>query len=241
MTEASRIVVCDDEAELRDTIVEYLGKRGYRIVGAADGPALDALLAEGGVDAVILDITMPGEDGLSILRRIRASHRVGVIMLTAAAELVDRIVGLELGADDYLAKPVAFRELEARLRALLRRMTECTAVAPAAPPSVTPPIAFADFLLDRDGARLLGPDRAEVPLTPLEFRLLRALVENPCRVLNRDQLLDMAHDRGWDPMDRSIDIRISRIRAKIEDNPRKPRLIRTVRGLGYLFDPQGRC
>jgi two-component system phosphate regulon response regulator OmpR len=239
MPSTGRIVVCDDEAELRATVAEYLGKRGYRVEKAADGVALDALMAEGDVAAVILDVHMPGEDGLSILRRIRASHRVGVIMLTAAGELVDRIVGLELGADDYLAKPVAFRELEARLRSLLRRMAESVAVAPSASASATPPVAFAGFLLDRDGARLTGPDGAEVALTPLEFRLLRALVENPGRVLNRDQLLEMAHDRGWDPLDRSIDIRISRIRAKIEENPRKPRLIRTVRGLGYMFDPQG--
>jgi len=241
MMSSGLIVVCDDEAELRETVVEYLGKRGYRVAEAADGAALDALMAEGEVAAVILDIHMPGEDGLSILRRLRSSHRVGVIMLTAAGELVDRIVGLELGADDYLAKPVAFRELEARLRSLLRRMAESVAVAPKGPASATPPIAFAGFVLDREGARLTGPDGVEVALTPLEFRLLRVLVENPGRVLNRDQLLEMAHDRGWDPLDRSVDIRISRIRAKIEANPRQPRLIRTVRGMGYLFDPEGRA
>jgi DNA-binding response OmpR family regulator len=244
MSDKQKIVVCDDETELRDTIKEYLETRGYCVAGAADGAALDRLLDQGGVGAIILDVTMPGEDGLSILKRIRGTHRVGVIMLTASAELVDRIVGLELGADDYLAKPVAFRELEARLRAVMRRMAECAAITPAEADTkvgASPPIAFAGFVMNRDAAQLFDANGVEIALTPLEYRLLRVLVENPGRVLNRDQLLEMAHDRGWDPMDRSIDIRISRIRRKIEANPAKPALIRTVRGLGYVFDPGGQA
>jgi two-component system phosphate regulon response regulator OmpR len=234
-----RILVCDDEPELRETIREYLERRGYEVVLAGDGAELDLRLAEGRIDAVILDITMPGEDGLSILRRLRASHRVGVVMLTAAGDVIDRIVGLEMGADDYLAKPVSFRELEARLRAVLRRLAEGRAVPVDAAPDPLAPLRFAGFVLDRARARLTAPSGEEVPLTPLEFRMLRAFAEHPGRVLNRDQLLELAHDRGWDPLDRSIDIRISRLRQKIETNPKKPVLIRTVRGLGYLFDPHG--
>lgn len=235
------ILICDDEADLRQTLGEYLEKRGYRVSLAADGEELDACLASGDADAMILDINMPGEDGLGILRRVRGTHRLGIIMLTASGELIDRIVGLELGADDYLPKPVSFRELEARLRAVLRRLTEARAI-----PVETlgeqesedmPPIRFAGFVLDRKARRLIGPTGAEIVLTPLEFRLIQCLAERPGRVLTRDQLLEFAHDRDWDPLDRSIDIRVSKLRRKIEANPRKPVLIRTVRGVGYVFDP----
>lgn len=242
MPTSKLIAICDDEAELCATIGEYLEKRGYRVVCAADGAELDVLLDKGNVSAVILDINMPGEDGLSILKRIRSRHSVAVIMLTAAGELIDRIVGLELGADDYLVKPVAFRELEARLRAVLRRLIEPAALAPqdaAKGHGSTPPIAFAGFMLDRDASRLLGSDGAEVSLTPMELRLLRVLAEHPGRVLSRGQLLELANDRGWDHLDRSIDNHIARLRRKIERHPSKPVLIRSVRGVGYIFDPGG--
>jgi DNA-binding response OmpR family regulator len=242
MQNSKRIVICDDEAELSATVGEYLEKRGYKVLHAENGEALDRILGAGPVDAVILDIDMPGEDGLSILKRIRSRHRLGVLMLTAAGELVDRIVGLELGADDYLVKPVALRELEARLRAVLRRLSEATALSQTDTVrngTALAPIAFAGFVLDREAAGLLGPDGTEVALTPLEFRLLRVLAEHPGRAMSRDRLLYLVDDREAEPFDRSIDNRVARLRRKIERNPGKPTLIRTVRGTGYLFDPSG--
>lgn len=233
--DGKHIVVCDDEVDLGITIREYLEKRGYRISLATGGAELDAHLAGGDVDAVILDIAMPGEDGLSILQRLRARHRVGVIMLTASGDLVDRVVGLELGADDYLPKPASFRELDARLRAVLRRM-EGGAAVPGQPADA---LCFAGFTLDRERACLLAPDGSEVDLTPLEFRLMRAFAENPDKILDRDALLALSHDRGWSPLERSVDIRVSKLRRVIEPNPSKPVFIRTVRGQGYLFDPKG--
>ncbi len=236
------VVICDDEAELRETIGEYLDKRGFRTALAADAAELEAIFGAGDIAAIILDINMPGEDGLSVLRRLRATREVAVIMLTAAGGLIDRIVGLELGADDYLVKPVDFRELEARLRAVLRRTAEVRSIAPipvTPTASAKPPFTFAGSVLDRERGTLQGPDGNDIPLTPMEFRLLLVFVEHAGRVLNRDQLLELAHDRGWDPFDRSIDIRISRLRRKIEPNPAKPSFIRTIRGLGYLFDPSG--
>ena len=241
MTDTHHILVCDDEPDLREMVGEYLEKRGYQTTLVQDGVTLQAALSEhNDVAAVLLDINMPGEDGLSILRRLRAESNLVVIMLTAAGEVVDRIVGLEMGADDYLSKPIDLRELEARLKAVLRRSSTVSSVsAPPDGPSAGEMIGFAGFKLDTAGAKLFGPDDAEIPLTAMEFRLLRVFIENRGRVLNRDQLLELAHDRGWDPFDRSIDIRISRLRRKIETNPAKPGLIRTVRGIGYVFDPEG--
>ncbi|MEL6219558.1 MAG: winged helix-turn-helix domain-containing protein, partial [Pseudomonadota bacterium] len=182
-----------------------------------------------------LDINMPGEDGLSALRGLRATNNaVPVLMLTATAEVVDRILGLEMGADDYLGKPVDLRELEARLKTVLRRSVTPEAEAPK-PAAKGGRQAFGPCTLDLDAAMLFGADGAEIPITAMEFALLKVFVENRGRVLNRDQLLEKAHDRGWDPFDRSIDIRISRLRRKIEPNAQKPEVIRTVRGVGYIF------
>lgn len=231
------ILVCDDEPDLREMVGEYLEKRGYKVGLAEDGAALDRLIADTPqVDAVILDISMPGEDGLSILRRLRVTQDFAVLMLTAHGETVDRIVGLEMGADDYLTKPVDLRELDARIKAVLRRAE--TATAPKNLAKGTARVAFAGFELDLEAAQLFDAAGAEIPLTAMEFRLLKVFVQNRGRVLNRDQLLDLAHDRGWDPFDRSIDIRVSRLRQKIEKTPKKPQLIRTIRGLGYCFDPE---
>lgn len=238
---SEKILVCDDEDDLRITISEYLEKRGYQVLLAANGRQLDAMMEKEQIGVIILDVNMPGEDGLSILRRIRSHHRVGVIMLTAMGDEIDRIVGLEMGADDYLAKPVSFRELEARLRAVLRRINEAAPLQALATNASadTPPIGFSGFVLDRNTARLIDPNGQEVSLSPLEYNLLRYFVENPGRVLSRDQILDMSHGRDWDPFDRSIDIRISRLRHKIEKNPRKPVFIRTIRSMGYIFHPEG--
>jgi len=231
------ILVCDDEETLRLTVGEYLEKRGFRVTTVADGAELDRALGKGNdAGVILLDIAMPGEDGLTVLRRLRAERSVAVIMLTAAGDVVDRIVGLELGADDYLAKPVDLRELEARIRTVLRR-TGAAKIQRNEKQAIQ--VSFAGHVLDIEAAKLYDRDKLEVPMTSMEFRLLKVLVEHPGRVLNRDQLLELAHDRGWDPLDRSIDIRISRLRRKIERNPSKPEIIRTVRGLGYIFDPDG--
>ncbi|MDP3458358.1 MAG: winged helix-turn-helix domain-containing protein [Hyphomonas sp.] len=184
---------------------------------------------------VLLDINMPGEDGLSVLRTLRNGGTLPVIMLTAAGETVDRIVGLELGADDYLSKPVDLRELAARIRAVLRRAGD--KALEAAEFQQRKRFPFGRALLDIDAAKLTDEDGNDIPLTAMEFNLLKLFARNRGRVLNRDQILEGAHDQSWDPFDRSIDIRISRIRRKIERNPQKPEVIRTVRGVGYVYDP----
>lgn len=232
----TRILVCDDEVGLREMVQEYLAKRGFKVSTAASAEELRTVLASGGIDLIVLDINMPGEDGLSALRALRNDNPVPVIMLTAAGEVIDRIVGLEMGADDYLGKPVDLRELEARIKAILRRRGD--PVNDAAPGTATS-ARFGDFTLHLNTARLDDADGSEVPLTAMEFNLLKVFAENKGRVLNRDQILEQAHDRSWDPFDRSIDIRISRLRRKIEKNPSKPTIIKTVRGLGYIYDADG--
>lgn len=236
MESNGHIIVCDDEQDIRDMLCEYLDHHGYAVSGAENGEALRALLEDGDPDVVILDVNMPGEDGLSLTRYLRGSCETGIIMLTAAGDVIDRIVGLEMGADDYLAKPVDLRELLARIKAVMRR----AAAAPRAGGKAQQAgerIPFGRCMLDLDACKLFGPDGNEIALTAMEFDLLKVFAEHAGRVLNRDQLLELAHDRNWDPFDRSIDIRISRLRRKIENDPKKPAVIRTVRGMGYLYDP----
>lgn len=229
------ILICDDEVDVREMLQEYLGKRGYTVSTASGGEELRNIITRETIDAMILDINMPREDGLSILRSLRPENTTPVIMLTAAGDVVDRIIGLEMGADDYLGKPVDLRELEARIKAVLRRgrVNDTTAADRSLPDRVS----FGAFTLDHEAAKLLAADGSEVQLTAMEFRLLKVFADNKGRVLNRDQLLEQAHDRSWDPFDRSIDIRISRLRRKLEANPEKPEIIRTVRGIGYVYDP----
>lgn len=230
--EGAHVVVCDDEADMRETVGEYLERRGCRVSLAADARALYSVLdQEESVAAVILDVTMPGEDGFTVLKKIRSSHDLAVIMLTASGELIDRVLGLELGADDYLGKPVELRELEARLKTVLRRIRNTKpAVSQSAVSRVGP------HALDKDAAQLRDPEGHVIPLTPMEFRTLELFLENRGRVLSRDQLLRLAEERGWEAFDRSIDLRISRLRRKIEPNPSEPTIIRTVRGIGYILD-----
>jgi len=233
---ATTILVCDDERDVREMLQEYLTRRGYDVAMAENTDGLRAALAAGAVDLVLLDINMPGEDGLTALRNLRTEDQVPVVMLTAAGEVFDRILGLEMGADDYLSKPVDLRELEARIKAVLRRKTRedgATGVPAATPRSAK----FGEFTLNLEAAKLFAADGSEVPLTAMEFSLMKVFAENRSRVLNRDQILEQAHDRSWDPFDRSIDIRISRLRRKIEANPQKPQIIKTVRGIGYIYDP----
>ncbi|MEP2027203.1 MAG: response regulator [Paracoccaceae bacterium] len=232
------ILVCDDEPDVRDMLQEYLTRRGYNVVTAEHSAALHKTLETEKIDLIILDINMPGEDGLTTLRNLRPENQVPVVMLTAAGEVFDRILGLEMGADDYLGKPVDLRELEARVKAVLRRR-EAPAAEPDTAKDVPKSAMFGTFTLNLEAAKLFSAEGEEVPLTAMEFSLLKVFAENKSRVLNRDQILEQAHDRSWDPFDRSIDIRISRLRRKIEANPQKPMIIKTVRGIGYIYDPKG--
>lgn len=237
MSDGTRIVVCDDEAELREMLSEYLSKRGFSVTTAANGDELREALTASRPDLILLDINMPGEDGLSILRGFDMSDRPAVIMLTAMGDVVDRVIGLEMGADDYLGKPVDLRELVARIKSVLRRQVRAEPDAPL-PEIERTRYPFGRAMLDLAAANLVdAEDGSEIPLTSMEYNLLKLFALNRGRVLNRDQILEGAHDRSWDPFDRSIDIRISRIRRKIERNPQKPEVIRTVRGIGYIYDP----
>jgi two-component system phosphate regulon response regulator OmpR len=245
MTDAARVIVVDDEPDLRSMIAEYLGKQGFAVRGAGGGRELDDHLAADFPDLLILDVNMPGEDGFAIARRMRARSAVPILMLTAADDIVDRVVGLEIGADDYLTKPFDLRELLARVRALLRRVTR-PAVANPTPEAAEAPapqadsgskVRFGQLLLDLDAHRLVQSDGTELALTTTEFNLLAAFARHPNRVLSREQLLDLAQGRGDDAFDRSIDIRIARIRRKVELDPERPQTIKTVRGAGYIFVP----
>lgn len=220
MDENVQIIVCDDEPDIRDTLSEYLTRRGYAVSCAADGVELRALVSEATFHAVILDINMPGEDGLSLARFLREQGDIAIIMLTASGDVVDRIIGLEMGADDYLSKPVDLRELQARIKAVLRRgQPQKSSTTGAEAQSTDQSVKFGKCTLDLAAYKLFGADDQEVPITAMEFSLLKVFAENAGRVLNRDQLLEQAHDRNWDPFDRSIDIRISRLRRKIEVDP----------------------
>lgn len=240
MTEPVHVVVVDDEPEIRIMLSDYLSHAGFRVSTAEGGAAMRQVLAEGPADLVILDITMPGEDGLSLARYLREHTKgVGIVMLTAAGGVVDRIVGLEMGADDYIAKPVDLRELLARVRSVLRRLHLPTTPQGAAEAKEgSRKVTFGAFHLDLEAHRLYAADGTEVPITSMEFDLLKAFADNPNRVLSRDRLLDLAHNRDWEPFDRSIDIRITRLRRKIEADPAKPQVIKTVRGSGYIFIPR---
>jgi two-component system phosphate regulon response regulator OmpR len=239
MAETNRIIVVDDEPEICEMLADYLGHAGFTVTTAENGAVLRRLLEDQPADLVILDINMPGEDGLSLARFLRANTRIGIVMLTAAGEVVDRIVGLEMGADDYLPKPVDMRELLARVRAVLRRMETGPADSAAGEAPATARIRFGGCQLDLEAHKLYDPEGEEIAITSMEFDLLKAFAEHPNRVLSRDQLLDLAHNRDWEPFDRSIDIRIARLRRKVETDPSKPQVIKTVRGAGYIFVPGG--
>jgi DNA-binding response OmpR family regulator len=230
--EQPSILVVDDDPKLRDLLAQYLGREGFRVRTANDGNAMDVLIAESPPDLVVLDLMLPGEDGLSIARRLRGGTDIPVIILSARGDEVDRIVGLEVGADDYLAKPFSPRELLARIRAVLRRQR-----IPAVPDE-TKTVGFGDFTLDLEAQRLLRHGR-EVELTAGDFALLEVLVTHPNRVMSRDQLVDRIKGYERSPYDRSIDVRVTRLRKKIEADPTNPVFLRTVWGRGYMFTPHG--
>ncbi|HEX6859325.1 MAG TPA: response regulator [Caulobacteraceae bacterium] len=234
MENGARILIVDDDPGIRDVVSDFLGKHGYEVQTAADGREMDQVLARDGVDLVVLDVMMPGEDGLAICRRLSAQPGgPGIIMMSAMGEETDRIVGLELGADDYVPKPCNPRELLARIKAVLRRRGEPR----PSDPSVGAGCEFAGWRLDLVRRELRSPQGAVVNLSSGEFSLLRAFVEHPQRVLTRDQLLDYARGRDSDAYDRAIDVQISRLRRKLDDGS-GTELIRTIRSEGYMFAPK---
>lgn len=231
----NRILIVDDDSDVRWMIRKYLEKHEFQVTTAEDGARMREIVKSNTFDLVILDVTMPGEDGLSLARFLRENYAVGIIMVTAASEVVDRVLGLEMGADDYITKPFEPRELLARIKSVLRRMAAVGEDKQGAAVRVNDRIPFGRFFLDIPAHKLFDETDGEIAITSMEFDLLKAFAENPDTVLSRDQLLTLAHKRDWDPFDRSIDIRITRLRRKIERDPSKPEIIKTVRGAGYIF------
>ena len=238
MSEAPTVAVVDDDLHTRETVADYLELHAFRVARLDGGRALRSMLAAGRPDIVVLDLHMPDEDGLSLIRFMKEQHpHLPVIMLTSTASAIDRVVGLELGADDYLAKPAELRELVARIRSVLRRARLAAAVVPVVA-SEPQRVRFGGRVLDLDTRRLRDEATGrETLLQTSEFALLKAFVEHPGRVLSREQLLDLANARDPEAFDRAIDVRIARIRKKIETNPSEPVFIRTVRGAGYVYEP----
>jgi two-component system OmpR family response regulator len=230
MSEEPHILIVDDERDIREPLAAYLGKNGFRTSRAEDAAAARRILAAYAIDLVVLDVMMPGEDGLSLCRHIRATSEVPVILLTAKHEDTDRIVGLEMGADDYVLKPFNPRELIARIKAVLRRSAGAAVRAPD-----SGAYAFGPWVLKTGERELVGEDGVAVPLSTGEYNLLLALVTHPRQVLTRDQLLDLAQGRDMAAFDRSIDNQVSRLRKKVEPNPRDPKFIKTVWGGGYTL------
>jgi two-component system OmpR family response regulator len=230
MNHAPHILIVDDDAEIRQLLGDYLRKNGLRASAVGDGAAMRALLAREPVDLIVLDLMLPGEDGLTLCRTLRAQSTVPVIMLTAKGDETDRIVGLEMGADDYLPKPFNPRELLARIKTVLRR-TSTAETARGEPKR----LRFAGWVLDLTARHLLDPQGVIVPLSSSEYRLLRIFLAHPQRVLSRDQLLDLTQGREAGPFDRSIDVQVSRLRQRLCELAREPIIIKTVRNEGYVL------
>ena len=237
MAENSHILVVDDDPDVRELLDDYLSEHGYSVAQAEDGKTARQQLEQQVPAVVLLDVGLPGEDGLSIARHIREHHDIGIIIVSGAGETVDRIVGLEIGADDYVSKPFDPRELRARLKNVARRYQHPVASENTTDTSrnSTSQVAFGPCTLDLTTYQLIGSENQEIPITNMEFDLLKVFAERPNRPLTRDQLLNLTQNRDWDPYDRSIDIRITRLRKKIEPDPEKPQIIKTVRGIGYMF------
>jgi len=241
-----KLLVVDDETEMLSLLGEYFGQRGFEVLVAADAATARALVEAEDPQVAVVDVHMPGEDGLSLARWLRVERPgLGIVMLSAAAETIDRIVGLEVGADDYVAKPFELRELLARVKGLLRRTQPpvlqqhagtADPVPPPEPGAVAPHrMPFGTCSLDVERRRLFDAQGVEVELTASELDLVLLFARNPGRPLNRDQIMERAHNRSWDVFDRSIDLRVMRLRRKVERNPEKPEAIRTIRGVGYMF------
>jgi len=232
MERSDHILIVDDDAEIRSLLTRYLEKNGLRATAVADGRAMWRALDGGAFDLVVLDLMLPGDDGLTLCRTLRTKSDIPVLMLTARGDETDRIVGLEMGADDYLPKPFNPRELLARIKVILRRTRSL-------PPNLQPQdetlLRFAGWQLDTARRQLVSADGVVTPIGGAEYKLLRVFVEHPNRVLSRDQLLDLTQGREADPLDRSIDVQVSRLRQRLGDDPRSPALIKTVRGEGYVL------
>jgi two-component system, OmpR family, response regulator len=242
MTQSPHIIVVDDEAPAREMVGEYLKMHGFAVTLCDGGKTLREAIESSVPDLVVLDLNMPEEDGLSIIRDLKSRINVPVIMLTATASPIDRVVGLELGADDYIAKPCELRELMARIRSVLRRSAPARAATPdaaAAKAAKDQLVRFGTKWLDLEAQALRDDEGNEHPLTASEFGLLKVFAANPKRVLSRERLLELANARDSEAFDRAVDLRIMRIRRKIEIDPTKPAVIRTIRGGGYLFSPAG--
>ena len=229
-----RVLLVDDDAEIRELLSEYLLGYGIETTTVADGAALRQVFMPGRFELVILDLMLPGEDGIALCRMLRAQYSVPIIMLTARGEAADRVLGLEIGADDYVVKPFDPRELVARIRSLLRRVAGGNGAA--GDTVEADEIRFNDWRLNRVTRQLTDPAGMLIPLSNAEFRLLWVFIERPRRLLTRDQLLDAARGRAAEAFDRSIDLLVSRLRQKLNDDPKAPRLLKTVRGEGYMFD-----
>jgi two-component system OmpR family response regulator len=234
MQGSPHILIVDDHREIRDLVSRALTKENFRVSTAADGRAMRKALSDGRIDLILLDLMLPGEDGLALCRSLRAESAIPIIMLTAKGEEVDRVIGLEMGADDYLPKPFGSRELVARIKAVLRRTPAGAAADPA---GRAKRYRFDRWALDTGARELLRDDGVTVPLSTGEYDLLLALVERPQRVLSRDQLLDLARGRSANAIDRSIDTQVSRLRRKLERDPGDPKIIKTVWGGGYVLTP----
>ncbi len=235
MNPKATILIVDDEPDLREVLEEYFAAQGYTALSAESAAAARALAAVHPVDVALLDVAMPGEDGLSLARHLRERYaKLAIIMLTSADTVVDRVVGLEIGADDYVTKPFDPRELLARVKSVLRRTSAVLSAEMGAER-----VRIGRCVLDRAAHRLADETGTEVPMSPLEFILLRALSDHPNRVLSRERILNLSGQTDWDPLDRSVDLRILRLRRKIEPDPEHPQYIRTVRSEGYIFVPGG--
>ncbi len=236
MAHAGSVLIVDDDRSIRQMLAEYLGSHGFRTAQAEDGAAMRAAIEQELPDVVLLDLRLPREDGLSLARFLRERYDVGIIMVTAAGEVIDRVVGLEVGADDYVPKPFDPRELLARLKSVMRRSQARPAgdmPVPASPERVP----FGRCQLDLAAHQLFAADGSEIAITGMEFDLLKIFVEHPGKALSRDRILTLTRNREWEPFDRSIDIRIARLRRKIEGYGENQQVIRTVRGVGYMYVP----
>ena len=226
------ILIVDDDIQIRELLKDYLTQFGMSVYTAAEGQEMKNVLGQYDINLIILDLMLPGEDGISLCRNLRSTSQIPILMLTSRGESMDRVVGLEVGADDYMVKPFEPRELVARINTILRRSgfsKEQTGIN-------TNSVSFSGWRLNNTMRQLVSPEQVVVPLSNAEFRLLRVFIDHPNRVLSRDFLLDQARGRNMELFDRSIDLLVSRLRQKVRDDPRTPSLIKTVRGEGYIFD-----
>ena len=236
MSSNGSVLIVEDDRDIRQMVAEYLGSQGYDVDQAETGSDMREAIERRVPHVVLLDIRLPGEDGLTLARYLRERYDVGIIMVSGAGDVIDRVVGLEVGADDYVTKPFDPRELLARVKSVMRRL-QLRAPARAAPDAESERVAVGRCFLDVASHRLLDADGHEISITSMEYELLKVFTEHPNKVLSRDQILTFTKNREWEPFDRSIDIRIARLRRKVEANPEEPQAIRTVRGAGYMFVP----